>query len=131
MGCHSEIWTDAPMLAPVRESLNAGQPLHCNRVHDLPDFVFFDHSIHINKGVGCSTCHGQVDEMPIMFQARTLYMKWCLECHRNPERFLRPASKIYDFSWQPPPDQLEQGKRLVAEYGIQTGQLTDCSICHR
>src|ERR1041385_1089392 len=96
MSCHSQLWTDAPLLAPVRESLAQNRRLRWNRVHDLPDFVFFNHSIHVNKGIGCATCHGPVDQMPLMWQQNTLYMKWCLECHRDPAKFIRPKSEVFN-----------------------------------
>jgi hypothetical protein len=129
MNCHSEIFADSPYLEPVRASLNSNTPIRWTRVHDLPDFVYFDHSIHVSKGVGCTTCHGQVDRMPLMWQENTLQMEWCLECHRNPERFVRPREAVFSVEYQPPPDQAEVGKRLVAEYHIQ--KLTSCSTCHR
>ncbi len=131
MSCHSQLWTQAPMLAPVRESLATGQPLRWNRVHDLPDFVFFDHSIHVAKGIGCSTCHGRVDEMPLTAKRAPLYMKWCLDCHSDPAQFIRPRAKIFDMSWHPPLDQASQGQRLVKQYHIETITLQDCSNCHR
>jgi len=132
MTCHSQIWTEAPVLAPVRASLNQNTPLRWNRVHDLPDFAYFNHSIHVTKGIGCSTCHGQVDQMPITYRTQTLYMKWCLECHRQPQNFVRPRSEIYNMHWQPPPDQDMQGTQLVRQYHIDTsGRLTNCSTCHR
>jgi len=132
MTCHAQLWTEAPVLAPVRASLTTGQPLKWNRVNDLPDFVFFDHSIHVNKGVGCSTCHGAVDQMPLTWRTQTLYMKWCLDCHRAPQKYLRPNSEIYNLRWEPPPDQEAEGARLVRQYQIDTsGRLTNCSVCHR
>ena len=132
MTCHSQIWTEAPVLAPVRASLNQNTPLRWNRVHDLPDFAYFNHSIHVTKGIGCSTCHGQVDQMPITYRTQTLYMKWCLECHRQPQNFVRPRSEIYNMHWHPPPDQDAQGTQLVRQYHIDTsGRLTNCSTCHR
>lgn len=132
MTCHSQLWAEAPLLQPVRQSLATGIPLQWNRVHDLPDFVYFNHSIHVASGVGCSTCHGQVDQMPLTWKTQTLYMKWCLECHRAPQKFVRPAAEIYNLHWQPPADQEEQGARLVKEYQIDTtGRLTNCSVCHR
>jgi cytochrome c7-like protein/class III cytochrome C family protein len=132
MTCHSQIWTEAPVLAPVRASLVTNTPLRWNRVHDLPDFAYFNHSIHVAKGVGCSTCHGQVEQMAITFRTQTLYMKWCLECHRQPQNFVRPRSEIYDMQWQPPADQSAQGAQLVRQYHIDTsGRLTNCSTCHR
>lgn len=131
MTCHSQLWTNAPMLAPVRESLASGKPIHWQRVHVLPDYVYFDHSIHIAKGVGCSTCHGSVDRMPLMRQAKSLTMGWCLDCHRNPEATIRPLDKVFDMSWKPPKDQAAEGRRLMIEYHIDKAHLTDCSKCHR
>ncbi len=131
MTCHSVLWSDSPMLAPVRESYSTGKPLRWIRVHDLPEFVFFNHSIHVAKGVGCSTCHGRVDRMPLTRQVRSLEMRWCLDCHRAPERYLRPRSEVFDMAWSPPANQIEIGKRLVKEYAINEGQMTDCVMCHR
>lgn len=131
MTCHSQLWTDAPMLAPVRASLATDQPLHWKRIHDLPDFVFFNHSIHVNKGIGCSTCHGRVDEMPLTWKQNTLYMKWCLNCHSQPERFIRPREEVFNMQWQSPQDQLALGQRLKSEYHVHSEQLKDCSMCHR
>ncbi len=132
MTCHSQLWTEAPLLQPVRNSLTSGVPLQWNRVNDLPDFVFFNHSIHIAKGVGCSTCHGQLDEMPLTWRTQTLYMKWCLQCHRAPEDYVRPKDQIYNLHWKPPPDQHQEGLKLVRQYQIDTtGRLTNCSVCHR
>lgn len=129
MTCHSQILTDAPVLAPVRESFQEGKPLHWNRVHDLPDFVYFNHSIHIHKGIGCVSCHGPVDEMSLTWRAKPLTMQWCLDCHREPERFVRPREHVFDMDWEPKEDQIVLGKRLVKKYNIQSE--TDCSICHR
>jgi hypothetical protein len=131
MTCHSQLWTNAAMLAPVRESLAANKPIHWQRVHVLPDYVYFEHSIHIAKGVGCSTCHGAVDKMPLMRQAAPLTMGWCLDCHRHPEAEIRPRDKIFDMKWTPPKDQIAAGRRLMSEYHIDTAHLTDCSKCHR
>jgi hypothetical protein len=131
MTCHSQLWTDAPLLAPVRQSLATDTPLRWNRVHDLPDFVFFNHSIHVAQGVGCATCHGRVDQMPLIWKEHTLYMKWCLECHRQPERFIRPRREVFNLQWTSPDDQLNQGRTWVKEYRVNTRQLTDCSMCHR
>jgi Cytochrome c7 and related cytochrome c len=129
MNCHNQIWVDSPMLEPVRDSLRTGKPLTWNRVHNLPEFVYFDHSIHVHKGVGCSTCHGQVDQMPLTRQAESLYMEWCLNCHRNPERFVRPRDQVFNMAWQPPSDQWEKGLELLKAHKIE--KRTDCSICHR
>jgi hypothetical protein len=132
MNCHAVLWADSPYLAPVRESLRTGKSLRWRRVHDLPDFVYFDHSIHVNKGVGCATCHGRVDLMPSTMQVSSLQMEWCLGCHRAPEKVLRPPEAIYDMAWQPPADQAEQGARLARSYGTpSTALLTSCSTCHR
>ena len=129
MNCHSQIWTNAQMLEPVRESFRTDQSIRWIRVHDLPDYVYFNHSIHVAKGVGCTTCHGQVNKMPLMWQQESLQMKWCLNCHRHPERYVRPKAEVFSVAWQPPPDQVEIGRKLVKEYKIQS--LTSCSTCHR
>jgi len=129
MNCHSQIFANSPFLEPVRESLRSGRSIQWNRVHDLPDFVYFDHSIHVNKGVGCTTCHGQVDRMPLMWQEKSLQMEWCLECHRAPERYVRPRDAVFRVDYVAPPNQAELGARLVEEYQIQ--KLTSCSVCHR
>jgi hypothetical protein len=129
MNCHSQIWNTAPTLEPVRESFRTGKSIAWTRVHDLPDFAYFDHSIHVNKGVGCETCHGRVDKMPLMWQESSLQMEWCLECHRHPEKYVRPRSEVFTMGYKPPEDQIEMGTRLVREYKIQS--LTSCSTCHR
>ena len=129
MNCHSQIWADSAMLEPVRASARAGTSLEWNRVHNLPGFVYFDHSIHVKKGVGCATCHGRVDGMPLMRRENSLYMEWCLECHREPERFVRPREFVFSMDWQPPEDRLALGRKLVDEYRIE--KLTSCSVCHR
>jgi hypothetical protein len=129
MTCHSQIWSDAPVLEPVRASFRSGKPLQWNRVHWLPGYVYFDHSIHVNKGIGCVTCHGRVDEMPLSWQQNTLLMEWCLECHRQPERFVRPREAVFLMDWKPQEDQITMGRRLVKEYKIRS--LTDCYTCHR
>ena len=131
MTCHSQIWTNASMLAPVRASFAKNQPIHWRRVHVLPDYVYFDHSIHVAKGVGCSTSHGTVDRMTLIQKAAPLTMGWCMTCHRNPERYIRPRSAVFDMAWTAPKDQIEQGRRLMREYHIDTNHLTDCSKCHR
>ena len=129
INCHSQIWSTSPYLEPVRSSLRDDKPLQWLRVHDLPDFVYFNHSIHIKKGMGCETCHGRVDKMPLMRQQNTLQMEWCLNCHRNPEQFVRPRSEVFTMGYVPAVDQRELGPQLVAEYKIQS--LTNCSVCHR
>ena len=130
--CHSQIWKDAPLLEPVRESIENGRPIEWARVHDLPDFVYFDHSIHVAKGVGCTTCHGQVGKMPLMYQENTLQMSWCVDCHRNPEKVLRPRDQVFNADWVAPANQEEVGRALLAEYKIlDERHLTSCSTCHR
>jgi hypothetical protein len=132
MNCHSQIWADSPYLEPVRESARTGKPIEWTRVHDLPDYVYFNHSIHINKGVGCSTCHGNVAQMPLMYQASSLQMEWCLACHRNPENFVREKKDIFKMDWQPPANQAQAGAEIVKRNKIQDSfALTSCSTCHR
>jgi len=132
MNCHSQIWTNAQLLEPVRASYRSGESLQWTRVNQLPDFVFFNHSIHINKGVGCESCHGRVDRMPLTWQENSLQMEWCLNCHRHPEKFVRPREFITTMGYQPAGEQEEIGRRLVAEYKIQDVRLlTSCSTCHR
>lgn len=130
MTCHSLVWTEAPLLEPVRAAWRDEVPLQWTRVHDLPDFVYFRHNVHVSKGIGCTTCHGAVEEMPLMMKAETLNMEWCLTCHRNPEQFIRPRDRVFDVSWTPPADQEAQGRQLVEEYDVRVSQLTDCSVCH-
>lgn len=129
MTCHSEIWSDSPYLAAIRDSYHNNTPLQWVRVHNLPDYVYFNHSIHVNKGVACIMCHGRVDQMPLIWAEKSLEMKWCLSCHRSPELFVRPREHVFDMNWNPPRDQLAMGRRLVKEYKIQ--KLTDCYTCHR
>jgi hypothetical protein len=129
MTCHSQIWTNATVTQPIRDSWATGKSIEWTRVHDLPDFVYFNHSIHINKGIGCSTCHGQVNEMPLTYKVNTLNMNWCLNCHRQPERFIRPKSEVFNIDYQYPANQLDLGRKLVAEYKVHS--LTDCVTCHR
>lgn len=132
MNCHSVLWTNAPILESVRASLRDDQPLHWLRVNDLPDFVYFNHQIHVRQGVGCATCHGPVDQMPLMYQARTLQMEWCLDCHRAPEKYLRPRNQVFNMAYEAPADQLELGRRLKQEYKVASVEhMTTCSICHR
>ena len=129
MTCHSQVWTEAEILEPVRESWRTDESIPWTRVHDLPDFSYFDHSIHVAKGIGCSTCHGRVDQMPLMWAEAPLQMGWCLECHREPERFVRPREEVFNMEWMLPANQLELGRRLVEEYEIRSN--TNCSTCHR
>ncbi|MGA9767632.1 MAG: cytochrome c3 family protein [Blastocatellia bacterium] len=133
MSCHSQLWSNSPYLEPVRESWRTGKPIEWTRVHDLPDFVYFDHSIHVNKGVGCSTCHGRVDLMPLTWQVQSLQMEWCLECHREPQKFIRPKKEVFTMDWPPAGwKQDDEGQKLLTENKIQsTAVLTSCSTCHR
>lgn len=130
MTCHSQIWTNAEILEPVRASWRNNQPIPWTRVHDVPDFAHFNHAAHVQKGIGCSTCHGEVDRMPLMWKVATLQMEWCLQCHREPERYVRPREEVYNMDWRPPANQLEVGRELVKKYNIKTYQLTNCSVCH-
>ena len=132
INCHSQIWATSPYLEPVRASFRDEQPLRWIRVHDLPDFVYFNHSIHVNKGVGCETCHGRVDRMPLMVQQASLQMEWCLTCHRDPANFVRPREAVFQMGYQPAGSQREVGDRLVQEYKIADARhMTSCSVCHR
>jgi cytochrome c7-like protein len=129
MNCHSQIWQSAPILAPVRTSFREDRPLNWTRVHDLPDFVYFNHSIHVKKGMGCETCHGRVDQMPLMRQVQSLQMEWCLNCHRNPQDYVRPRSEVFTMGYKPPVPQSVIGPQLAKEYDIRGN--TSCSTCHR
>ena len=129
MNCHSQLFSTAPILEPVRASYRDETPLRWVRVHDLPDFVYFNHSIHVKKGVGCETCHGRVDQMPLMLQERSLQMEWCLDCHRSLEKYVRPRNEITTMGYQPPVPQSVIGPQLVKEYDIRPN--TSCSTCHR
>jgi hypothetical protein len=143
MSCHSQIWTQAAALAPLREGFRAGKPLAWSRVNDLPDFVHFDHSIHAAKGVGCETCHGRVDRMPLTVKAHSLYMKWCLDCHNDPAPNLRPVDAVFSMGWAWPArqdslarnggwkDGLTMGRELMRRYHVRTQGMTDCVTCHR
>lgn len=133
MTCHSQVWTQAETLAPVRRSYAQNQPLRWTRVYDLPEFVHFRHDIHIFAGVGCEACHGRVDQMPLTRQATALKMKWCLDCHRDPAPHLRPRQHLFDMGWQPPeaPDERAAlGEELMKKHAIETDILTNCSTCH-
>ena len=135
MTCHSQVWTGAPILEPVRQSLASGKPLIWNRVARVPDYVYFNHSIHIDRGVPCVTCHGRVDQMPLMAQAQPFQMQWCLNCHRNPAPYLRPPSEVTRMDWSQWDAHPEQhplyGVKAVAAHGIQPWKLDNCEICHR
>lgn len=146
MSCHSQIWSDSAELAPVRASYVSGQPIQWNKVHDMPDFVYFNHAMHIKKGVGCESCHGNMSETPLAQKVNTMTMTWCLNCHRHPENYLRPRSAIYTTGWKAadagkilspetgkpyPTNQKELGAQLVKEYKVlHQRQLTDCYTCH-
>ncbi|MEO7135587.1 MAG: cytochrome c3 family protein [Vicinamibacterales bacterium] len=132
INCHSQIWNTSPYLEPVRASFREDKPLNWTRVHDLPDFVYFNHSIHVRKGVGCETCHGRVDRMPLMLQKSSLQMEWCLDCHRDPAKYVRPRDQITTMGYVPAEAQSVIGPRLVSEYKIAGKEnLTNCSVCHR
>ncbi len=129
MTCHSQIWAQGPMLEPIRQAYKTGEPVRWERVNVLPDYVYFDHSIHVAKGIGCTTCHGPMGDMPLSWREASLQMKWCLECHRHPEDYIRPRAEIFNIAWRRPPDQKELGRKLVQEYHVK--KLTDCYTCHR
>lgn len=133
MNCHSQIWVNSPTLEPVRASYRTDQSIQWTKVHDLPDYVYFNHSIHVKKGVGCETCHGRVDQMPLMYQQNSLEMRWCLNCHRNPADYVRPREFITKMGYNPErdagADQHTIGLRLMKEYHIQ--KLDTCYTCHR
>src|SRR5579871_1310516 len=145
MNCHSQIWTNAKLLEPVRASYRSGESLQWTRVNALPDFVYFNHSIHVTKGVGCNTCHGPVDQMPLMYQAQSLQMEWCLSCHRAPQNNLRPRDQVFNMRYQQPSgtnpvevdgksytDQASLGADLVKKYKVRSVMdITSCSTCHR
>ena len=130
INCLSQIWNQSAYLEPVRASFRDDRPLNWIRVHDLPDFVYFNHSIHVRKGVGCETCHGRVDRMPLVFQAKSLQMEWCLDCHRDPSRYVRPLEHITTMGYVRPAS--VNGADLVRDYKIAgVAELTSCSVCHR
>lgn len=152
MGCHSQLWRESELLAPVRRSYETGRPIRWTRVHDVPDFAYFNHSIHVSKGIGCVTCHGEVDEMPLMWREETLHMEWCLRCHRHPAQHVRPQEYVYrmdsmeeiaetgefaaflerkhpDLDAKAPDVLFQLRSRLAEEYGVR--QKTNCSHCHR
>ena len=145
MNCHAQIWLQAPILEPVRESFRTDKTIEWVRVHDLPDFVFFNHSIHVAKGIGCSECHGRVDQMPLMWRVNTLQMEWCLACHRQPELRVRPKDQVFNMRWEAPTkekpvtwkgrtydNQLAFGTELAKEYSFRKKELLEsCSTCHR
>lgn len=127
MNCHSQIWTNAEMLEPIRASYRSGKPIEWVRVHDVADFVQFNHSIHVKKGIGCDSCHGRVDQMPLMWKAEPMSMEFCLECHRSPEKYVRPRSEVFNLAYKAE-NQAVLGPQLVREYQIESKQT--CSTCH-
>jgi hypothetical protein len=145
MNCHSQIWTNAPLLEPVRASFRDNKSLVWTRVHDLPDFVYFSHEIHVNKGIGCKSCHGPIDEMPLTYQANSLQMEWCLNCHRDTAKNLRPREEVFNMTYQPPSrehavafngvkffDQRQLGQAIQKAYHVKGEQeLISCNTCHR
>jgi hypothetical protein len=157
MNCHSQIWADSPTLEPVRESFRSDEPIRWTRVHDLPHFVYFDHSVHVAKGIGCESCHGRVDQMPLMWRENSLQMEWCLDCHRHPDANIRPREAVFAMGWQPRgdahgaaagegagavagvpdvPDARRGGVAEGAEGGLDfqdgaAAKLENCSVCHR
>lgn len=130
MTCHSQIWTNAALLAPIRTSLAGNTPIVWHRVTDLPGYVYFNHSIHISKGVGCESCHGSIGTMALTYKEKTLTMQFCLDCHRNPGPSLRPKSALYDTNWLPTADTPSKAALMVL-YHVPDRTLTDCSLCHR
>jgi hypothetical protein len=133
MTCHSQIWTGASLLKPVRDSYRERKPIQWNQVYRLPDFVYFNHGIHVQKGIGCTSCHAQIDRMPLTWKSRTFWMKDCLSCHREPEKYIRPKDQVFNLDW-PAENRgslLEQGRRLVREYNVPRHRLTNCVVCHR
>ena len=143
MNCHQQMWTGADLLEPVRQGYGKGVPIAWTKVHNVPHYTYFNHSIHVAKGVGCYSCHGRIDDMNLVFQTKTLLMEWCLDCHRKPENHLRPREEVYNLGWKPadlgvnpdtgrPFTQLEIGKQKKAEYQVREPDvLTNCSMCHR
>jgi hypothetical protein len=129
MNCHNQIWAQSPMLEPVRASMKTGEPIRWTRVHNLPDFVYFDHSIHLAKGIGCVSCHGRVDRMPLLAKGSSLKMEFCLDCHRQPAAEIRPRAEVFNLGWTPPPGFAAERTALAQEYAVKS--VTHCSACHR
>jgi menaquinone reductase, multiheme cytochrome c subunit len=129
MNCHQRVRTASAKLEPIRQSFSSGQPVEWVKVHDLPDYAYFNHSAHVTRGVGCVSCHGRIDQMEVVHQEKPLSMAWCVECHRAPEEVLRPPSEVTNMRWQPPEDQLAFGAKLREQGNINPP--TDCSTCHR
>ncbi|MFH6784136.1 MULTISPECIES: cytochrome c3 family protein [Methylobacterium] len=132
MTCHTQIWSGSEMLEPVRASYAKDQPLVWTRLNKLPGYVYYNHSVHVTNGIGCSTCHGSVTDMQLTYRANAFEMSFCLDCHRNPEKYVRPKDQILNMTWSPPANQAEIGPELVRQYHIRGGErLTECGICHR
>jgi hypothetical protein len=132
MNCHQEIWFGSTTLEPVRQSYRTGKSIEWQRIHNLPEFVYFNHSIHVNKGVGCVECHGRVDRMPFTYQEKSMLMSWCLDCHRNPKSHLRPREAVFSMTWEPPSDRSKLKEELLKRFRIRNSdELTSCSRCHR
>ncbi len=149
INCHAQIWTNAAYLEPVRESFRSGKSIVWTRVNQVPNFVYFNHSIHINKGVGCNNCHGPVDQMPYMYQYASLQMEFCLDCHRNSEKYLRPRDQVFNMRYEPPvsdpmgknvvtfngrdySNQIELGNAIKVAYKVRSVKdITSCNTCHR
>lgn len=129
MNCHKVVARESPKLGPIRDSLASGRPMRWVRVHNLPDYAYFNHAPHVRAGVGCITCHGAINKMEVVTQMEPLSMSWCLDCHRDPGRYLRPPEEVTNMEWLPPRDQAEFARRTIAERGIRPP--TDCSGCHR
>jgi len=129
MNCHQQIWVGSEMLEPVRKAYKEDKPIRWERVHRLADFVYFNHSVHVNNGIGCKSCHGPVEKMPLMYQHGTLLMEWCLNCHRQPDQFVRPRDEVFNMDYEPDVDKPNLGKELADQYGLR--KLTHCSTCHR
>lgn len=129
LNCHSQVWNQSPLLEPVRRSYIEGRPIVWKKVNDVPDYVYFNHAIHVNKGVGCVTCHGRVDQMAAVEKAHPLSMSWCLDCHRAPEKFLRPVEEVTNMAWTPKGQPEEVGKMLAERNQVHT--RTSCTTCHR
>lgn len=131
MTCHSQVKVGSPLLEPLAASWNDQERLAWNRVNQLPDYVYFNHSIHVNKGVSCVECHGRMDQVDVAQKEKSFHMAWCLECHRNPEAFIRPKEEVTNLAYQRPENQMELGAQLVKKYHINKGQLENCAVCHR
>lgn len=129
LNCHSQVWNKSPLLEPVRQSFIENKPMVWNRVYKVPEFVYFNHAIHVNKGVGCVTCHGRVDQMAAVEKASSLTMSWCLDCHRNPTKNIRPVEEVTNMTWKPEGDPVEATRVFAEKNEVHT--RTSCTTCHR